>query len=180
MAAGSIAIFNFANNIQFLPVGLVGVSLATASFPVFSRTWADGKREEFLKNFYATFNKILILTIPLSVLMFLLRREIIQIIFKTGQFAAADVELTADVLGFFSLGIFAFASLPFLARIFYSFQDTKTPVAIGVISMILNIILAFWLAKPLGLKGLALAFSISGIFQFALLLIFLRKRFKIL
>jgi len=180
LTAGSIAVFNFANNLQYIPVGLVGTSFALAVFPVLSRNWANGEKKEFAKNFSLTFRRILFLTIPFSILMFVFRNEIVQLILKTGQFGIPDVKLTAEALGFFTPGIFALSAIPFLARVFYSFQDTKTPVIIGVSSMIINIILAFILSNRLGLLGLPLAVSLAAIFQFSLLLIFLQKKFKIL
>ncbi len=198
LVAGSIAIFNFANNIQYFPIGIVGASFALACFPALSRAWANGERQEFLGNFSSTFRQILFLTVPLSLLMFLLRAQIIRLILGTGQFTWQDTRLTAASLGLFCFGIFAYACLPFLARVFYSFQDTKTPVTITFISMFFNIALCFlfvWLlgfanafqgftvnALKLGgigsveVIGLPLALSISGIVQFGLFLFFLRQK----
>ena len=198
LAAGSIAIFNFSNNLQFLPIGLIGASFAIASFPALSRTWAAGLKEEFLENFSLVFRQILFSIIPISILMFLLRAQIVRLILGTGQFGWLETRLTAASLGLFCLGVFAYAFIPFLARVFYSFQDTKTPVAIGIVSIALNITLSFllvWLLsfsnafqefminalKLQGIEniqvvGLPLALSIAGIFQFALLLIFLTKK----
>ena len=200
LAAGSIAIFNFSNNLQYLPIGLVGASFAIASFPVLSRAWANGAKADFLENFSSVFRQILFLIIPISILVFLFRAQIVRLILGTGEFGWWATRLTAASLGLFCLGIFAFAFIPFLARVFYSFQDTKTPVAIGLASMALNIILAFllvWLLKfpnafqelmvstlklqgikNIAVTGLPLALSISGIFQFSLLLVFLKKKVR--
>lgn len=199
LVAGSIAIFNFSNNLQYFPIGLIGISFALASFPKLSWAWAEGQKEKFLNYFSSTFRKILFLIIPISFLMFLLRAQLVRIILGTGQFGWLETRLTAASLGIFSFSILAFSLIPFLARTFFSFQDTKTPVKIGIFSMVLNIILCFlfvWLLgfpnvfqdfmvnflKLQGIKnieviGLALALSISGIFQSSLLLIFLRKKF---
>jgi putative peptidoglycan lipid II flippase len=198
LAAGSIAIFNFSNNLQYFPIGLVGASFAIAAFPALSRAWAEGAKEKFLKGFCSVFRQILFLIIPISILMFLLRAQIVRLVLGTGEFDWLATRLTAASLGLFCLGIFAFAFIPFLARAFYAFQDTKTPVIIGVSSMVLNIVLAIslvWLLgfqnpfqqfitntlklqeiKDISVVGLPLALSISGIFQFFLLLVFLRKR----
>jgi len=198
LAAGSIAIFNFSNNLQYFPIGLVGASFAVAAFPALSRAWANGAREQFLKNFSSVFRQILFLIIPASILMFLLRAQIVRLILGTGQFGWLETRLTAASLGLFCLGVFAFTFVPFLARAFYSFQDTKTPVAIGLSSMALNIALCFllvWLLtfpnafqefminslklqgiESIAVIGLPLALSISGIFQFILLLAYLRKK----
>ena len=198
LVVGSIAIFNFSNNLQNFPIGLIGSSFAIAAFPALSRAWANGQKEKFLENFSLVFRQILFLIIPISLLTFLLRAQIVRLILGTGQFGWIETRLTAACLGLFCFGIFAFTFIPFLARTFYSFQDTKTPVLIGITSMGLNIILCFFLVwllsfpnvfnqflisilKLQGIQniqiiGLPLALLISGIFQFSLLLLFLRKK----
>ncbi|MFH1280850.1 MAG: murein biosynthesis integral membrane protein MurJ, partial [Candidatus Beckwithbacteria bacterium] len=198
LAVGSIAIFNFANNIQHFPIGIIGASFAVASFPVLSRAWVNGQRQEFLESFSSSLRQILFLIIPASLFIFLIRAQIVRLLLGTGEFGWQDTRLTAASLGLFCFGIFAFACIPFLARVFYSFHDTKTPVIISLVSMALSISLCFsfvWLLgflnpfqqflsenlKLLGIEeiavvGLPLALSISAIFQFCLLLFFLRKK----
>lgn len=198
LGPGSIAIFNFADRLQALPITLIGSSFAIATFPALSRAWAGGRNQIFLKNFSSTFKQILFLIIPISLLIFLLKTQIVEIILGTGQFDRIDIKLTAASLGLFCLGIPAFTFIPFLTRVFYSFKDTKTPVMIGISSMILNIALAFlfiWLLKfsnffqgflvkslmleeieNIAVVGLPLALSLSGIFQFSFLFIFLGKK----
>jgi len=198
LLAGSIAIFNFSNNLQYFPVGLIGVPFALAAFPALSRALAAGQKKEFLENFSSVFRQILFIIVPISLLIFLLRAQLVRIILGTGQFGWLETRLTAASLGIFCLSIFAFSLIPFLARAFYSFQDTKTPVKIGIFSMALNIILCFllvWLfsfsnffqefmmnnLKLRGIEniqvlGLPLALVISGVFQFSLLFYFLRKK----
>ncbi|MFH1780971.1 MAG: murein biosynthesis integral membrane protein MurJ [Candidatus Nealsonbacteria bacterium] len=197
LAVGSIAIFNFANNIQYIPIGIVGASFAVASFPFLSRAWVNGQKHEFLDNFSLSLRQMAFLIIPISLFLFLLRTQIIRLILRTGEFTWQDTRLTAAVLGLFCLGIFAASFIPFLARVFYSFQNTKIPVSISFVSMALNVVLAFlfvfllgfanpfreFLAdtmnladiKEISIIGLPLAMSASGIFQCFLLLFFLRK-----
>ena len=198
LIAGSISIFNFSNNLQFFPIGIIGVSFALASFPALSKSWAQGEKNKFLNNFSSTFRQILFLIIPICLLIFLLRAQLVRLILGTGQFGWFETRLTAASLGLFCLGIWAQALIPLLARTFFSFQDTKTPVIIGLASMSLNIFFCFlfvWFLrfpnffqsfminllklqgiKNIGVVGLPLALSFSGIFQFSLLLSFLRKK----
>ena len=198
LTTGSIAVFSFAQNINFIPVSLIGISFALASFPVLSQSWASGLREKFSENFSSVFRQILYLILPVSLLMFLLRAQIVRLILGTGEFGWLETRLTAASLGLFCLSIFAAAFIPLLSRVFYSFQDTRTPVAIGISAMILNVVLSFllvWLlsfpnffremtANFLNLQGignievvgLALAISVATVFQFFLLLVFLKKR----
>jgi len=198
LTAGSIAIFNFSNNLQHFPIGLIGASFALAAFPTLSRAWADGNKEEFLVNFSSVFRQILFLVIPTSFLIFLLRAQIVRLILGTGEFGWLETRLTAASLGIFCLSIFALASVPFLTRAFFSFQDTKTPTIAALIYMVLNAGLCFslvWLLsfpnifqefminilklqgiKDISVIGLPLGLSIAAISYFFLLLIFLRKK----
>jgi putative peptidoglycan lipid II flippase len=68
---------------------------------------------------------------------------LVRLVLGTGEFGWLETRLTAASLGVFSLGVLAASLIPFLARVFYSFQDTKTPLAIGLISMVLNVLLCF-------------------------------------
>ncbi len=179
---------------------MIGISFAIAVFPILSRAFAAGEKEKFLENFSSVFRQILFLIIPISVLTFILRAQIVRLVLGTGQFGWLETRLTAASLGFFCLGIFAATLIPFLARVFYSLQDTKTPVVIGLCSVVLNVAFSFffvWLLsfsnfvqkfvitllklegiKDIGVIGLPLALSISGIFQCFLLLIILGKKIE--
>lgn len=195
---GSISIFNFANNLQYLPIGLVGISFATVVFPNLSQSWVEGAKDKFILYFSSVFRQILFLIVPLSVLMFILSFQIVRLVLGAGEFDLAATTLTSSSLGLFCFGIFAFTFIPFLARVFYSFQDTKTPALIGVVSMILNVVLAFSLVwalsfpnsvelfiknsfnleifQNIAVLALPLSVSLAGIFQFVLLLIFLKRK----
>lgn len=199
LSVGSIAVvLYYSNNLQHIPVALVGIPFALASFPTLSRAWVNGVKEIFLENFSLVFRQILFLIIPISVLMFLLRVQIIQLVLGTGQFGWWETRLTAASLGIFSFSLFASAFIPFLARVFYSFQDTKTPFFIGLISIVLNISLCLLFisllsspgffqklaietlklqgVKNIAVIGLPLALSLSAIFQFSLLFLFLQRK----
>lgn len=176
LAAGSVAIFNLATNLQHFPINVFGVSLAISSFPVFSKAFSEKDTNQFIVNFSETVRRILYLIIPVSVIILLLRAQIVRLILGTGSFDWTDTVLTAQTLGFFSLSLFAQSLIPVLARSFYAFQNTKTPVIIGSFSVILNIILAVILGKIMGVEGLALAFSIASLINMILLLIVLRSK----
>ncbi len=203
LGVGSIAIFNFSNNLYYIPIGIFGISFALASFPRLSKAWTEGRKEEFLEDFSSVFRQILFLVIPTSVLMFLLRAQLVRIILGSlgpGRFGWQDTRLTAACLGVFSIGIFASALIPFICRAFFSFKDTKTPTFIAVGGVTLNIFLSVVFTsileshgifynfiagildisdiKNISVVGLPLAFSISVIFQFILLLYFLVKKIE--
>ena len=198
LTAGSIAIFNFSNNLHYVPIGFIGISFALSSFPVLSRVWASGKKEEFLDKFSSTFRQILFFIIPISFLIFLLRAQIVRLILGTGQFGWWETRLTAASLGLFCLGILAGALIPVLVRAFFALHDTKTPVIISIAAMSINILLSFFFVYLLGfpnafrdfltnvldlqgidnikIVGLPLALSLAASFQLVLLLLFFYKK----
>jgi putative peptidoglycan lipid II flippase len=184
LIVGTVAAFNFANNLASLPVGLFGVALATAVFPTLSEKAGLRRDSEFVFELSRVARVILFLTIPTSAMIVLLRAQIVRLILGTGNFGWQDTRLTFGILGFLAISIFAFALIPLLARAFYAFEDTRTPVYIGIASVILDIILALIfvgkinLGIDLGPKGLALAYSLATIVQMILLVIFLQKRLK--
>lgn len=180
LGAGSVAIYNYANNLQWFPVGLVGIPFALAAFPLLSATAAKNDEENFVKTLSATAGQIIFLIIPASVIIMLLRAQIVRVVLGTGQFDWTATIGTADALAFFALGLFAQALIPLLARAFYALADTKTPFIISLISELISIISALLLMDTLGVAGLALASSVGAILNFILLTIYLRQTTKTL
>ncbi len=178
LTAGSIAIFNLANNLQSLPVSLFAVSLAVAVFPTFAQAVNEKNPDLFTKNFTSSLRRILFLLIPLSVLLVVLRAQVVRVILGSGNFNWDNTYYTAQTLGWFSISIFAQGLIPLLARAFYAQADTKTPTIVGIICIVLNIFLSWGLAKntTLGVMGLAIAFSITSILNMFALYIILHYR----
>ncbi|MDD5039748.1 MAG: murein biosynthesis integral membrane protein MurJ [Patescibacteria group bacterium] len=176
LAAGSVAVFTFANNLQSFPINVFGVSIAVASFPFFSEAFAQKNHRLFVQHFSISFRRILFVIIPFSVLILVLRAEIVRVVLGAGAFDWEDTKLTAQTLGLFALSLFAQSTIPLLARSFYAWQDTRTPVVIAIVSLVINSAGAIILSRPYGVLGLGLAFSIASFFQMILLLVVLRKR----
>lgn len=174
--AGARSVWQFADNLQHFPINIFGVSLALASFPVFSEAFATNNIERFKKLFSENFRRILFFIIPISIATLLLRAQIVRLVYGAGEFAWDDTILTAQTLGMFALSMFAQASLPLLARAFFAKQDTTTPVVISIGSMALTVVLALLLAPISGVVGLALAFSIASVVHMVALLATLRVR----
>lgn len=143
LAAGSIAIFNLADNLRWAPIGIIGVAFSTAAFPAMSLAYARGQNDLFLKRFSLAVRQTLFIVIPLSLLFFVFRAQIVRIILGTGEFGWDATRLTAAVLGLFSFGIFAAALLPLFTRAFFVFHNTKTPFFINIVSMAINVALSF-------------------------------------
>lgn len=180
LPAGSLAIWTWADNLQHVPINLVGVSLALSAFPVFAQAFADQDMAKFKKVFSENFRRLLFLIIPISVIILLLRAQLVRITlgsFGSGAFDWEATIITAQVLGIFAIALFAQAAIPMLARSFFAYHDTKTPLYISLGSLVLNVVLAYGLMDYLGIYGLAFAFSLSSLVNMLLLLLLLRIKF---
>lgn len=175
LSAGSLAVFNFANNIQSAPLGLFGISFAIAVFPTLSSYSAKKQSAKFIDAFSRTFRQILFFVIPLSMFLFVLRAQTVRVLLGTGKFNWDNTILTFQVLGLMALSLFAQSLLPLLTRAFYAIQNTKIPLAIAIVSEAVNLLLVVLLIKSHGVFGLAVAFSVSSVVNMFLLLIYLRK-----
>ena len=144
LASGSIAIFNLANDLQYIPIGIVALSFVTAVFPSLSESYAKKNIKEFLSKFYLTVNQILFLVIPISVFLILERAQIVRVLYGAGEFSWEDTRLTAATLGIFALSVFAQSLVPLFSRAFFAMGNSKTPVFINVSSLALNIALSFY------------------------------------
>jgi putative peptidoglycan lipid II flippase len=142
LAVGSITILNYAINLQSLPLGMVGISIAVASFATLSELAGQNNQAAFVTEIKNNLRRVLYIIIPASFGLFLIRFEIVQLILRTGKFTGADSIMTAQALGIFAFGLIAQSLIPLLARAFYAFHNTKIPVTIGLVSVLLNIIVS--------------------------------------
>lgn len=164
---GSLTAFNFANNLQSFPIGIFGISFAIAAFPSLTEN-ADNK-EKLTQNFSQTMRQILFFIIPSTILIVALRAQIIRVVLGSGNFDWRSTMMTMDVLGFFALSLFAQATIPLLTRVFYAKKNSHTPFYFGLVVIMVNIFLSFYLGPIMGVAGLALAFSIANIINLILL-----------
>lgn len=199
LMAGSIAVFNLANNLSSILVNAIAVSVSTASFPAMSMAYLKDESEEFLRKFSGIFRQILFLAIPISVLLFILRVQLVRVVLGVGKFDWADTKLTTACLAIMAINLIAPQLILFLSKTFYAAHNTKTPAIISGVAVIFNIVLSLffvWLIKNssvfylflqkllrlegssnIGVIGLALAFSITGVLQSCLLLFMFYKKF---
>jgi putative peptidoglycan lipid II flippase len=171
--SGSLAVFNLANNLQSFPVGIFGLSFAIAAFPAIAASAFD--KDRLVYYFSKTLRQIFYFIIPSTVVLILLRAQIVRLVLGSGKFDWNDTILTMNTLTFFALSLFAQATIPLLVRFYYARHDSRTPLYLGLIASAVNIVLNYYLVhSSLGVAALALSFSLSSIVQFALLFIFLR------
>lgn len=172
----SYVIFDYAQTLAFAPVVLFGQAIAQAAFPVLSRE--KDKLMDFKTTFITSFNQMLYLVLPISVLFLVLRIPIVRLIYGTTQFDWPATVLTGRTLAFFSISIFASSLSYLIARGFYALHDTKTPLVVGTVTTILMISLGalFTFVNKMGVEGIAIAFSIATIANVLISLVFLDKK----
>lgn len=176
LSAGSLAIFNFANNLQSFPIGVFAIPFALAVFPSLSYFAAKEEKGNFIDSFSRTFRQILFFAIPASVLILVLRAQIVRVVLGSGNFDWEDTILTFQALGIFAVSLFAQCLVPLLARSFYALHNTKIPFYTGIVSEAVNLTLAIVLSRFYGILGLVWAFSISSMVNMFLLFLILRSK----
>jgi putative peptidoglycan lipid II flippase len=170
LAVGSVAVINLANNLQAVASSIVGISIATAIFPILATHASRGDKDSLLRDFSLALRQILYVTIPLSLFIILLRAQIVRVILGTGQFSWQDTQLTAAALGLFAFSIFAQSAVQLLLRVYYAIQNTRTPLYISMAVLFVHVAAAIPMAYYFGVVGLAAAFSIES-FAFLFLLL---------
>lgn len=176
MSAGSLTVFNLANDLQTFPLSLFAISFAVAVFPTLSALGGDENKEEFARNLTVTAKQILFFIIPISVIMIVLRAQIVRVILGTGKFSWEDTIMTLDSLEIFAISLFAQALILLFSRAFWALHDAKTPFLASIFSVLVNLVLAFILSKEYGIRGLVGAFSISSIANALILYYLINKK----
>jgi putative peptidoglycan lipid II flippase len=184
MAAGSLTALTTAFTLMFTALGVLGQSVGTAVFPTLSMQHAQGDTEAFRRTLANALRSVLFTTIPAGVGLIVVATPLIATIYEHGQWTSAATMATAWALGFFALGLPAFGLQEILARSFYAIKDTRTPVTIAVLGVILNVALSVLLIRvvqgadpaqgPFG--GLALANALATVIESAALWWLLRRR----
>src|SRR5687767_1472247 len=184
MQEGSVASITYAFSLMLLVQAAIAQSVAIAAMPTFSAQHALGKIDEMRNSLAASLRGVILLALPASVGLILLREPLISLLYKRGEFDEGDVQLVAWALLWFAAGLVGHSIMEVLTRAFYAQHDTKTPVIIGTIAMGLNVVFSFMFARmfiqigwmPHG--GLALANSLATALEAAALFLFMRRRLK--
>ena len=175
LPAGGISGINYGLKIMLIPVAIFGQAIGTAAYPFLSRLVAENKREEMNHLLNKTL-RYLALVIPVSVLLMVLKNEVVFIIYQRGQFDAAATALTADILIFLLVGTFALAAYTIVPRAFYATQNTLFPAVYGSIAVLISVPIYILGLRLYGAKGIAMAISLSEILQVLVLYIIWNRR----
>ena len=162
LQTGSITWLYLSDRLYELPLGIFAIAISTVILPSLSRSFASGESGGFSKTLDWALRLLLLIAIPSALALFMLAEPLIATIFYRGELTVLDVEKAAQSLQAYSLGLVFMMLIKVLAPGYYSRQDTKTPVCIGIVAMVSNMVLNLILVWPLGHVGLALATSLSA------------------
>lgn len=201
MSTGSISIFQFAYNLQSVPLAIIGMSYSVAAFPVLAELFAKQEREAFCQHVMTAFRHIIFWSLPIIALVIVLRAQVVRVVLGSGEFSWNDTRLTAALLAIFVISLVAQSMKLLLVRAFYAGGNTKAPLLIALFSAFVtisgalllqlvyhkNISFQLWLVDILRLDNvagtevlvLAFGFIIGIIFEMILLLIFSGRYFGI-
>lgn len=135
MAVGSVSVFQFAFNLQSVPLAIVGMSYSVAAFPVLAQLASRGKRDQFVSHLMTALRHIIFWSLPIIALVIVLRAQIVRVLLGTGSFDWGDTRLTAAVLAILVVGLLAQAVQLLLVRAFYADGRTLVPFVLSAIGL---------------------------------------------
>ncbi len=176
LGEGVISALNYSSRLMYFINGMIVTSIVTALFPRLSRLSALHEMKQFKQILTTSITTILLIVIPISIGTVILAKPVVSILFERGAFNAHAAILTSDALVCYAIGILALGIRELLSKVFYSIQDTRTPMINGALAVILNIIMMLVFVRYVGYIGIPLATSISSILMVVLLGYHLRKK----
>jgi putative peptidoglycan lipid II flippase len=177
MDQGATAAIYLGERMYQLPVGLLGIAVATVVFPLVSRHAARGDLQAVSHDLTRGLQFVLLGAIPCAIGLVLLAEPIARLLFERGRFTSEDSLRTARMIAVYGSGVWAYCSLPVLVRGFYALGDRTTPLRIALFTVVLNLIMDFILIWPLAERGLATATAAAAAIQaIVLALVFSRRK----
>ena len=173
---GSVSSLYYGSRVQELTLGIFSIALSIALLPIFSEQAVRQDIQGMKRTLVFSFKLIFFITLPAMAGLLVLNRPIIQVLFQRGVFDAQSTTMSALCLFYFAFGLPFISGVKILAPAFYSFKDIKTPVIVAFFVMLGNIGLALILMGPLRVGGIALALSVTSVFNFILLFFLLEKK----
>jgi putative peptidoglycan lipid II flippase len=172
----AVSWLNYAFRLMYLPIGLFGVSIATAALPSISTFAARDDRAGMRRTVSSALRLMLMLNVPATVGLVVLAEPIIGLLFEHGRFAASDTAATAQALVFYAPGLIGYSAVKIAAPTFYALHESRTPVIVSAATVGLNVALNLVLVRLMGYRGLAFGTAIAAIFNAGSLLLILRRR----
>lgn len=176
LPVGSVSSLVYGDKLIQFSVGLLVTALATAVFPTISRLAAEVEMEGFAATLLGSLKFVFAGIIPASVGLVILSNPIVSLVYARGVFDQNSVEMTTAALVFYSVGTVGYASAYLLVRGFYSLQDTRTPLKLSILQVLINLGLSLLLIGPMQHAGLALASSMANLAYMVMLMWYLEKK----
>jgi putative peptidoglycan lipid II flippase len=177
MWEGAVSQLFYSQRLYQFPLGILGISLATAIFPVMSSEAARKDFDALVKTISRGIRAAIFIALPATAGLFLVRNLVISVLFERGRFTSSDTTHTAGVLFFYSLGLCGFFMQQVATRAFYSMQDSKMPARSALLAVFVNIVLNLTLIWFIGTAGLALSTALCSYLQVVILVTALRRKF---
>jgi len=178
LSDGAVTCLYLAERLVQFPLGLIAFAAATAALPRFSALAAAGEMAALGTAFGAALRSVLLLILPAMAGLAVLRVPVVHLLFVRGGFDAASADLTAAALLFYSLGLWAFGTVPLVSGLFFAVGDLKTVTHAAAVCVAANALLGAVLFRWAGIAGLAAAASAASVLQLVLLLRRCRQRFE--
>lgn len=176
LSEGSLAALNFSSKLNAFLLGILSATITSIFYTSMSKLYSENKLADFKANLKKTINILIIIIIPASIGFSILRLPIVKLIFERGMFDHEASEMTALALNYLIIGLIGFSLRDVLSRAFYAIKNTKIAMINGSIAIGINIIVSILLVPYLGLGGIALGTSVSGIVGTLLLAISLHRK----
>ena len=178
LAPGSVAILNFARNFQSVPVSLVGIAIATATFPILAEAYSLNAMGHFRTVLKGAFWLIFITTWVMAVITLIVKQPLIQTIFGGGTFGPQEVIRTASLLGVFALVMPTESLVHILARAFYATKNTAIPVVVSILGFCISLGGAWFLIPRFDILAIPFAFFIASALEVIILMTLLSRRIR--
>lgn len=172
---GAVSWLDFAFRLMYLPIGLFGVSIATAATPAISRMVAASDFARIRSTLANALGLMLFLNVPATVGLIILARPIVAVIFEHGEFTTADTLATAAAVQLYAIGLVGYSVVRIISPTFYALQRSRVPVMVSAASVVVNVVLNLALVRVMGYRGLALGTSITAIVNASVQLLLLRR-----
>ena len=176
LGVGAVSWLNYAFRLMYLPIGVFGVSIATAALPVLSRYAALDDLHQMGRTISLGLRLMLMLMVPSTIGLIVLAEPVVRLIFERGSFTPADTQATALALACYAPAIVGYAAVRLAVPSFYAMGTSLTPALVSVGSVGLNIVLSLVLVRVLGFQGLALSTAVAALSNAAMLLALLHRR----
>ena len=172
----AVSALEYSYNLYLIIVGVFSYTLSNIIFPELSKLTADNNKSMIVEILNKSIKISLFLIIPMSVGIGVLSNDIIKLIYERGEFTATSTYLTGGALTYYAIGMIGYGLMEILNKAFYAMQDSKTPMKISALAIIMNILLSIGLVKVNDYLGLPLAASITSIITAILMIYAINKK----